>query len=646
MTTFSLADFFARHFADLGPEEFIETRAFPKGAPVSRAWHPDAASAARAALTYPPEVDVYFGNSARRKGGGEKKHVTKVRALHADLDFKCFADGRAGALAALNAFPLPPTVVVDSGNGFHAYWYLRAPVDPSAAIEALLKRLYLRLGATAIKPLDGVQDLSRIMRVPGTFNNKSAPPKPAQVRHTEYEAVYTLADFERLLPAPVEAERGAWSPPSSAGGARPSFSDIPSIAELREIMRHIPPGGDYTADWLRFLAAVHSIYPGPEGVALCEEWCPGKPGEIARKFASFKRDSRAVDATGVGTLVYTAKLHGYEPARSARAGAKFSAASPPPDQDPLNVLEMATALDAARREIADLQERLGHCGKERERLVAENLSLRDEVAAYKAAAVYPDSTIGGTAWDIARAAFTERERGNVLVEDGKEKARVCFKTAANERSATTLSNATRKNIAANVVDITVRKVAIETEAFKGEVDAAYYEIPPQCDTPAKFVLHLLSKPGEKRHGGARRRVDFPEFGEPVAGPVRVVTEKKRIWSSVAAQKTLHVETLDSHTEHFDEHGYQMTAAEVDTFKESIGLKPKPPAYRPTVQLNLTPEDIELTTIPRADLDDDPRRPVPLYGHCAQPGCALPALKGGPLCARHAAVHGYSMTGAD
>ena len=77
------------------------------------------------------------------------------------------------------------------------------------------------------------------------------------------------------------------------------------------------------------------------------------------------------------------------------------------------------------------------------------------------------------------------------------------------------------------------------------------------------------------------------------------------------------------------------------------MKVKTPAYRPQpAQMPLTPEDIELMTVPHVDLDDASRRPVPLHGECAWQGCTLPALKGEPLCSRHAAVHGYSLTGAD
>ncbi len=650
MSAPTTADFLAFRFRHNGPDATTELRTFkPNGKVGPRSWHGNPATAAEAAATVPRNLNVFYGVTARLNEGGKKEHVTGIPGVWQDLDFKGYADGEVGAWAALDAFPLAPTTVTHTGGGLQATWEFVAPLtnrDQFAAFEELLSRHAALLGSDP-----AVAEVARVMRLPGSFNNKPeyGTPRPVTIARFNIGNLYTLADFEALLPAPVAPEHPAWSPPVGGAGRAAGYSDIPSIAELREIMRHIPPGGDYTADWLRFLGGVHSVYPGPEGVAICEEWCPGKPGEIAHKFASFKRDGRAADAASVGTLVYIAKQHGYEPPRRAQASAKFTMdATPQPvdDGQVLNVLAMAEALDTAQRMVAELELKLARCREEHLRKDATIESLDLELRAYKAAAAFPDQTMGGAAWDVANGAFAERERGNVLVEDGKEKARVCYQTAAHLRSCTTVGKATKKFAEAGAVAATFRKIEVETEAFKGTVDAAYLEIPPECDTPAKFVLHLLKTPVEKKHGGARRKVDLPEFDEPVAGPVKCVTEKRRLWSDLTTDKVVKVERIASHTEHFDADGYQMTAAEVDEFNISIGKKVREPAYRPAVQITLSPEDIDLTTIPRANLDDDPRRPVPLYAHCAQPGCALPALKGEPLCSRHTAVHGYSMTGAD
>jgi hypothetical protein len=490
-----------------------------------------------------------------------------------------------------------------------------------------------------------VQDIPRVLRVPGTLNAKYDPPRPVRIVQHNPAALYTLDDFEVLLPAPIEPERPAWSPPTYNAG-RSAYADIPSLAEMREILSFTPPQRTYQ-EWQTTLAAVHSVYPGPEGVALCESWSPGKPGEIARKFASFKRDGGASDAASIGTLIYIAKQHGYQPpvAGRAQASPKFATTEIPDDGDVQDVLQMAVALDTARRQIAELEGQLDRCRDEHKRKDALIEVLQTTVAAYEASTVHPDQTIGGSAFDLAEAAVTAYERGDTLVQDGKEYARVVCKAAARRRSAGTLGRAIKKIAERDPIAVLTREEEIETDGYRGTIPISYIHIPEDRRTPAKAVLTLLPPAGEKKHGGNRRKFDLPDFGEVVEGPIEIKTEKKQIYTAVAAKRVLKVTPLETHTEYCDSDGYQLTADEVDTFRESIGEKIKVRTYRPqaAAQMPLTPADAAL--FERDELAPvDTRRPVPLHGECAWGGCSLPALKGQPLCARHAPT--YAMTGAD
>lgn len=307
--------FLVERFRDLRPHERVEVRSFERdNRPGPRSWHADPEEAGRLALTLSRYLAVYYGVCPRTDRGGKKCHVTSVFDLWADVDDKRFLDGRAGAVAALAAFPLPPTWGIDSGGGLQAYWRLRTPLyltgitDPLVArVEGIQQRLYAALGN-----LDSVQDLSRVLRVPGTYNGKYDPPWLVAVRHHDPEAIYTLEDFEEALPAPPRPEPPSIPPGTHAGRGLPSAEDV------RDLLRHIPPQGDYKIDWLRVLAAVHSVYPGPEGVALCEEWSPGKQGEIERKFRSFGRYQGQRGPASVGTLYHLAKLGGWRPTPQAR----------------------------------------------------------------------------------------------------------------------------------------------------------------------------------------------------------------------------------------------------------------------------------------------------------------------------------------
>jgi hypothetical protein len=331
-----VAGFLALLFPDLRPGEYIESRPLDAAGNVLRryrAWSPSAGEAARHVAGL-PACNAYFGVCPRRYGGGKKEHVTRVLAPWADVDFKHFRDGEAGARAALAAFPLAPSLVVHSGGGLQAYWLLTLPLviaGPAdiARVEGLLRRLYARLGG-----LDGVQDLSRIMRVPGTLNHKYDPPRPVTALEYAPARRYALEDFEALLP-PSESPRRIVLPPvgghslgRATGGRR---AGPPAIEELREMLRFIDPLLPYE-EWVRVAMAVHDAYPGRDGWALVDEWstaarerhgCNGTLRKQPEKWGQFRQPGRAGNV-GIGTLVYLAQLHGWRPAVRPRADVELS----------------------------------------------------------------------------------------------------------------------------------------------------------------------------------------------------------------------------------------------------------------------------------------------------------------------------------
>ncbi len=640
MTTISVTKFFVWRFEGLGPDETIEIRSFRLGGGAPRqTWHATPLEAAQAALSRPEEHEAFYGVNARQRGGGKAEHVTLIRGLWADQDYKHYADGATGAARALAAFPLQPTAVVASGGGNHLYWQLATPVAPSPAIEALLLRLYAALVPGDGK-LDSVQDPSRILRVPGTLNHKTNPARLVTIRDEDPERCYTLDDFETFLPVPVEQPRPSWSPPTGAA-ARAAFDAVPSYEDMREILRHIPPGGDYTADWLRILAAVHTAYPGNDGIALCEEWCPGKPGEVARKFASFKRDGRATNATSIGTLIYAARQRGYCPPRPDAATFTFTAAEAGPSAVPLE--QVRAALFALQQENEELRrdgERtsrlLAFCKDEHKRKDARIEALETRTAALEAAISYPDSTIGGGIFDVATDLFKARARGDSLVEDGGERHRVCFKTAANWRSASTGGNCVRKLKEHKLINVTERKVQIETERFAGEVDAAYVEIPEHCDTPEKFVLHLLKTPIAKKHGG-NRRIEVPTHEQYPDAPVKRVTRREHVWRSLVDDTVLKIDQQPDVVAYFTAQGEEMAAEAAISYQESVGTKvnTRVPQYRPLVQRSLSEADRELVRPVPFDLDAPLPPPIPLRpGVCR--ACGRPSGASG-YCERHSAI---------
>lgn len=89
--------------------------------------------------------------------------------------------------------------------------------------------------------------------------------------------------------------------------------DWPNADDVAEMLRHMPKRSDYMK-WVKTLMAVYSEFPDETGIALIEGWAPGKEGEVAAKFRSFRQSD---DTLSIGWLITAAKGNGYTP-RPAR----------------------------------------------------------------------------------------------------------------------------------------------------------------------------------------------------------------------------------------------------------------------------------------------------------------------------------------
>lgn len=132
--------------------------------------------------------DVWFGvnpvqGPARVNAGrGTADDVVRLAAVYADLDVKpggLPSMGLAGELIDVLSTMLNsrPSAMVLSGHGVQPYWPLSdGPSGPDA--RALLRRwgrLVAHVADMHGGQVDPVYDLSRVLRVPGTTNYKSAP---------------------------------------------------------------------------------------------------------------------------------------------------------------------------------------------------------------------------------------------------------------------------------------------------------------------------------------------------------------------------------------------------------------------------------------------------------------------------------------
>lgn len=331
-------------------------------------WSPgeDIAPAAALVTEAAPADDVYIRvgttDGVPERGRGTEADTVEVPALWADLDV---AGGEHGerelptldaALSAVEAFGAevaPATLVVHSGGGLHVWWVLGTPLPGGPEAKALVAGLQAWFRARlAPAEVDRTHDLARLLRVPGTLNHKTDPPKP----------VYVVDEHSTWAPVPAErfgALRGTTAAPALPSGD--------------------PPTADVAVPW--------GALGTPAAALLAEEPPQGQRSEHAYALVA---ELRAEGWTASEALALLMSEHGPERAheRGERATwvdvqrifAKLDA-----DGTPLSTAGARRREQASKRAETQRDQALERIERQREQ-AAKRAAREDEQAAKRAAA--------------------------------------------------------------------------------------------------------------------------------------------------------------------------------------------------------------------------------------------------------------------
>ncbi len=248
--------------------------------------------------------DVYVSTCPARvcgKGGTRinQKDVCGMPALFMDCDV-----GKPNCPATkdelrdkLLALPVPPSFIVDSGSGYHAYWPLEElfPITDSNALDEgkrLLKGFALGMAdALGYSGFDvSASEPARVLRVPGTHNRKRAEPEPVDVVHTDLRryALDELTPYVKNDVAPPQPTKPANSlkpkPLEQTDGHVPK--GVTDEALLR-IARRGKDGDRFARLW----SGDTSDYPSHSeaDLALCNLLCFYTGGDPARLDGLFRK---------------------------------------------------------------------------------------------------------------------------------------------------------------------------------------------------------------------------------------------------------------------------------------------------------------------------------------------------------------------
>lgn len=222
--------------------------------------------------------------------------------------------------AAKNLLPFDVSVLVDSGYGLHGLCIYAEPITITAdnrkqaeeRNKNFLNVIRSRAGAfTFNKGVDGVGDLPRVLRVPGTFNYKcginNAPLcKLVAVTPTRF----TPADLDSRLNALEPTKTKQQGAPTKTSTIKLYSANRPSEQERAlAMLSFVPVAAQTYEDWI----AIGMILKNNGNyLADWEQWSRNdtrfKPGECESKWQTFKDNGGLTIAT---LHDFASKLYGY-----------------------------------------------------------------------------------------------------------------------------------------------------------------------------------------------------------------------------------------------------------------------------------------------------------------------------------------------
>ncbi|MDR3561240.1 MAG: DUF927 domain-containing protein [Negativicutes bacterium] len=239
----------------------------------------DLAGAARSAERLSAErKNVYYGLglTAAPKWTDERAvvdDVTMIPGLWVELDLRDDTHPNnptdvAELISLVHTWPLPPSIIIHSGHGIHAYWLFREPWDITEERDRVIDMLqrfqasHKQAAAAHNWKVDSTHDLARVLRLPGTMNFK-AEPVPVTVIHSESIARYNPDDFDQFLPD---------APAATPGERRPTrferrATDGPTAHMLSNciFLQHVQLNAK-TISYQEWLAALTNIVRATDGI--------------------------------------------------------------------------------------------------------------------------------------------------------------------------------------------------------------------------------------------------------------------------------------------------------------------------------------------------------------------------------------------
>ena len=259
------------------------------------------------------------------KGGkrGDETAVSYQTSVVVDIDI-CSDAHKSDNLAAnfdeaKSFLPFAPSIIVNSGFGIHAYYIWEKPLAITNANREEIKRRnnllidIVRQRANG-KKIDGVGDLPRILRTPGTYNYKLGKDNPPLCHIVEDSGL-------RFSPTELDEKLNALNviaptPETSAKTTRNLYLDYaddnPDLKEFR-IRRMLDYINIVDGEYEKWLDVGFALFNENMDCSLWEQWSRTQPdfkeGECEHKWNGFHHDPNGIS---IASLYHWATEGGYD----------------------------------------------------------------------------------------------------------------------------------------------------------------------------------------------------------------------------------------------------------------------------------------------------------------------------------------------
>ena len=238
----------------------------------------------------PTKRNLYFGvNPSREIPAADDpanvrsriETIAAINTLFAEFDAKDFTGGKPAALAHVHGLGNAPSVIIDSGGGYHCYWLLADPFIIATDADRQRARALQAAWVNHVGSDGGAKDLARVLRVPGTKNYKPeyGPNFPTvAIISADLARLYTVADLDMTTQAPTPAAK-------QSKPAQPITLDDQALIDKALSAAN---GAKFAALW----RGDTSAYGGDDSIAdaaMCEMlayWTGGDAARIERLWLS------------------------------------------------------------------------------------------------------------------------------------------------------------------------------------------------------------------------------------------------------------------------------------------------------------------------------------------------------------------------